>query len=358
MFLILEYVCLYFKYISILDVTYDIPMLFNHANQSSVNLSKKIPMRKELLVILDLNGTLLKRVKRENKALANLNPTLPPNPYLILNQNRLVHFILNFKAVIFSPLDFASWTSAKLMNAIPINKRTFGDDYQNLIFSWDRSKCKLVDHRDTRGKFSTVKDLDFVWNDINSNKHRKWNETNTVIVDDTSSKLANQPNNHILIPNFDVCNNSVDCLNDTTLLSLSKYFDLLFDSDYQDVREFIRSNPFCSTSNLKSRRLEISPEFSVSDLSLLSHKMKLRPPTGLIVISTHQGIEKIIVDTEGKSTLNSANETNIQSTLVNEMVDRKQAGNVDSDIEYEAKNDGKQDELDLISLPKLENTEA
>ncbi|KAJ3127903.1 hypothetical protein HK098_005544 [Nowakowskiella sp. JEL0407] len=195
----------------------------------------------KLLLVLDLNGTLLSRVKQSSSQIAAMNNTLPQYPYFHLNHKRvyLRPYLDTFLSYIFNSENFkiAVWTSAERSNAKVLTSKTFTDQYSNdLLFDWTRKQCTFLQTTEKVKKRPIAKNLFKVWQ-----KFEEWNETNTVLIDDSPEKLVYQPNNHILIPKFDVCKS--DCQSDTTLLSLIHYLKFLSNSDCCDVRDVVQSQP-------------------------------------------------------------------------------------------------------------------
>ncbi|KAJ3127902.1 hypothetical protein HK098_005543 [Nowakowskiella sp. JEL0407] len=146
--------------------------------------------KKNLLVILDLNGTLFERFKKNN-----LVPLCVRSKNADVVINRAKPYLDTFLLDLFSMCTVAAWTSATVRNAIPMFQETFGecvpstdqqenretlqDDsgfYEKLLFKWDRSHCDLVFNPEAKGKFDSKKDLEKVWNDGEINGDKLWNQ--------------------------------------------------------------------------------------------------------------------------------------------------------------------------------------
>jgi hypothetical protein len=201
---------------------------------------------KRLLVILDLNGTLLIRPK---KASFHLRPHAEP-----------------FLDLLFRTCDVGVWSSAMPHNVAPMVKGVFGD--RPLYCVLDRSHT-VPDRTPGAKPHATIKDLRRVWDQPSAGAEGsaaaasgaasgaasrgaassppapavRHSETDTVIIDDSTSKLRRQPQNLVLIKEYE----KIDPL-DKVLLVLSRYFEGVvlrqWEEGAEDVREILRKSPF------------------------------------------------------------------------------------------------------------------
>ncbi|KAJ1553645.1 translation initiation factor eIF4E [Nowakowskiella sp. JEL0078] len=110
------------------------------------------------------------------------------------------------------------------------------------------------------------------------------------MIDDTVGKLSSQPNNHVLIPTYDV--SDPNCSNDTSLLSVIKYLETILENSHNDVRDFIKIMPFCKEEN---SIVKIHHQFILTeDLDLNGciniTKSKFRPVSSRAIRTSETGI--------------------------------------------------------------------
>lgn len=91
-----------------------------------------------LLLVFDLNGTLLCRIKRSNdKKLKQMNSTAPAHPAFTANgsqvylRNGLVTFIESIFAL--KNVSVGVWTSAQRNNAYKLSETIFGNHFDKLV---------------------------------------------------------------------------------------------------------------------------------------------------------------------------------------------------------------------------------
>ncbi|KAJ3189244.1 hypothetical protein HDU85_002869 [Gaertneriomyces sp. JEL0708] len=198
--------------------------------------------KKKILLILDLNGTLLERVTPKHRPAANANPRCPPVPDFVLARAHAYFrpYLDAFLEGIFKHYAVAAWTSANPKNAQPMTQAIFGHYTPQLAFGWDRTHCSDV--RNSFRDHSCRKDLYNVWHDPVVNREGIWNEKNTILIDDTAAKAAYTPDNGLHLPPYTVCDPNFDCVNDTSLLSLLAYLDELQHNNPPDVRAYLQEH--------------------------------------------------------------------------------------------------------------------
>ncbi|KAI5306948.1 hypothetical protein KEM56_006259 [Ascosphaera pollenicola] len=146
-----------------------------------------LPAPRPLLVILDLNGTLLHRKKKTNRATCR--------PYLHPFINSLIS---SHRSMI--------WTSTMPANTMTTVTSVFNKYTLNkFVDVWARDRLRLREW-EYNNKVQVYKNLEWVWEDKNvqgSSDSSDWDQKNTVLVDDSRVKAASHPFNLIEIPEFD-----------------------------------------------------------------------------------------------------------------------------------------------------------
>ncbi|KAJ8121828.1 hypothetical protein O1611_g9998 [Lasiodiplodia mahajangana] len=189
-----------------------------------------LPQPRNILVVVDLNGTLLHRPNRHNPTLFVERPYARPF---------LSYCINTFTVVI--------WSSARPENVNRMCKQ--------LLTPKDRAKVVAVWGRDSFGfseadynqRVQCYKRLTSLWNDpIIAASHpmaangEKWNQSNTVLVDDSSEKARSEPFNLVQIPEFK--GNAAE-----PGFVLPQVHDYLNDCSQQaNVSAYMKSRPFMS----------------------------------------------------------------------------------------------------------------
>ena len=203
-----------------------------YLNQASLK-PEEVPSKRPLLIILDLNGTLIHRKVRK----------LPPK---FTKRAGLDHFlaalIKNYKVMI--------WSSSQPPTVNAVCEQLFpGVMHDELVALWGRDKFGLTD-RQYKNKIQVYKELHKVWADpviqgsfpgnedlknrpvmpndkaasevaknrsLRANQQnasslppgQRWDQTNTILIDDSKLKALSEPFNILEIPEF-VDNPNVD----------------------------------------------------------------------------------------------------------------------------------------------------
>lgn len=143
----------------------------------------------KLLVVLDLNGTLLYRKNRAHSANVNMRPGLTSLlKYLFENHTVMVY------------------TSARPENAITMVAQIMSPVQQRqLVAIWARDKLDLTKSQ-YNSKVQVYKKLEKIWQEPGiqetAEEGRPWNQTNTILVDDSHLKASSQPYNLLQVPEF------------------------------------------------------------------------------------------------------------------------------------------------------------
>ncbi|KAG0290007.1 hypothetical protein BGZ96_006505 [Linnemannia gamsii] len=210
-----------------------------------MDLANQPPMKldtpKKLLVILDLNGTLFYSSGQHYKTRSYIK-----RPYFV---PLLLFLYANCRVMI--------WSSATRQR---VNGMLTGGGFtgvEKIDRVWNREHLQLRS-KDLYRKVLTLKDLEFVWSAIEAERAEanpeqlleggkyefRYDQTNTVLIDDSSHKTQLQPHNCMIVPDFD--STRVQCGDDQELLKVIHYLsDLL----YQDnVSAYMRTSPFNTNS--------------------------------------------------------------------------------------------------------------
>ncbi|KAI0019649.1 hypothetical protein F4780DRAFT_780312 [Xylariomycetidae sp. FL0641] len=152
----------------------------------------KLPFPRQILVVIDLNGTLLYRPDRKQSARFIERP----------HARAFLSYCVNtFKVVI--------WSSAKPENVRNMCKQLLSpEDYEKVIAFWSRDHFGLTPS-DYNSKVQCYKRLTKLWNDpeiakshLDAARGLKWSQRDTVLVDDSLEKGRSEPYNIIEIPEF------------------------------------------------------------------------------------------------------------------------------------------------------------
>lgn len=185
------------------------------------------PEPQHILVIIDLNGALIHRPDRKT-------PTL----YIARNSTDL------FLDYLFSRFQVMVWSAARPNNVDTMCKQLFpGKSRNRLIAEWGRDKMGLS-AQDYNMRTQVYKRLETVWNDTSiqachplRNYGRKWDQSNTVLIDDSREKGRSHPYNLIKVPEFEGQQESEDVLR-----KVAEYLDDLLIQE--DVSAYMHKYPF------------------------------------------------------------------------------------------------------------------
>ncbi|EXJ79720.1 hypothetical protein A1O3_08003 [Capronia epimyces CBS 606.96] len=153
------------------------------------------PARREtpqkLLIVLDLNGTLLVRPNRRK------DPTkfkIRPGVTQLLNYLFEHHIVMVY-------------SSARPENAMPMVTNLIHPKQRQLMAGvWARDKLDLTKAQ-YNSKVQVYKKLHKIWDDrtiqAKAEPGRKWDQSNTILVDDSQLKALAQPHNLLQVPEFE-----------------------------------------------------------------------------------------------------------------------------------------------------------
>lgn len=165
---------------------------------------RRLSSPKKLLIVLDLNGTLLVRSNRGSK--------YTPRPFV---QKFLVYCLENHLLVV--------WSSARPHNVSPMVAQLFTpEQHAKLVKVWSRDHLRLGVH--FNAKVQVYKRLTWLWEDSEVQASfpsapfkvedgwkeppltTMWDQTNTVLLDDSTEKAASEPFNLLRVDEFTQAN--------------------------------------------------------------------------------------------------------------------------------------------------------
>ncbi|KAF2003070.1 HAD-like protein [Amniculicola lignicola CBS 123094] len=197
----------------------------NYIRMSNLKaIVQESPSRK--LVILDLNGTLVFRDGgKRNKVVAR--PCLRP-----------------FMKYLFDNFSVMIWSSATPKNVSKTVDKLFDTtNISKLIGVWSRDRFGLT-QRQYETKIQVYKELTMVWADKEIQDQAPpggWDQSNTILIDDTMEKAVAQPYNHVQLLEY---TGSRDA--DWTLRSVAAYLEAV--RKQKNVSAFMRVTPYHSTA--------------------------------------------------------------------------------------------------------------
>ncbi|KAI1366598.1 hypothetical protein F5Y08DRAFT_301086 [Xylaria arbuscula] len=193
----------------------------------------QLPQPRNLLVVIDLNGTLLHRPTRKKPV------RFVERPYA---REFLSYCINTFSVVI--------WSSARPDNVSAMyQKLVEPEDHAKVIAVWARDRFNLT-KSDYNLRVQCYKRLTYLWKDpvirASALGDGDWTQLNTVLIDDSIEKARSEPFNLLQLPEFTGNANEPGFI-------LPQVHDYLNECSQQiNVSAFIRSQPF-----------KIKPEFTL-----------------------------------------------------------------------------------------------
>ena len=237
----------------------------NQARQGLQRLENPQP----LLVIFDINGTLIHRPKRSNATSFKARPGLD-----------------SFLDHVFQTYTVMVWSSTKPNNLEQICNKLFTEEQRKQIVRiWGRESLDLT-REQFMEKTQVYKRLQRVWNDKEIQKTYpkyspnaqwrqnalRWDQSNTILIDDSRTKAVGQPFNLLEIPEFA---GDPKQANPEVLTHVRKLLEML--SLQADVSTLLRiqveksgsvpsidTNDAISTSSLNSDGDDYDPETEVA----------------------------------------------------------------------------------------------
>ncbi|KAF2858476.1 HAD-like protein [Piedraia hortae CBS 480.64] len=184
-------------------------------------LSPAITSPRKLLVILDLNGTLLHRnVRGGNNDFVERKHVRQFIDYLTAQHQVMV------------------WSSARPTNVDCMCNRLFTPEQRaQLVAVWGRDHLRLTPEQ-YKQRVQIYKQLQWVWQDDVIGKG--WSVGNTVLIDDSEEKAASEPYNLILLDKFE------GKADDDVLLDVENYLEKVRRREHAGA--FMRNEPFVKRS--------------------------------------------------------------------------------------------------------------
>lgn len=251
--------------------------------KDSLTPSKKVKKARNILLILDLNGTLLYRNKNKGRrTTASPAPSdesttdegTPDPVYVTAASKNPEHrpFLKEFLEYILSNYMVMVWSSAQPHNVKGMVDAVFTPEQkEQLIAIWARDTLGLTAQQYTR-KSVTLKNLEVIWESdtikAKVEEHLlakgvseeaasqfELNHTNTILIDDSIVKARKQPFNHLPLLEFDkpLWKNGTDvelqCAIDYLRLTLHQ----------SNVASYIRKHPYSSVIEVDADGLPVLP---------------------------------------------------------------------------------------------------
>lgn len=194
-------------------------------------LPKRRPHPGPLLVVIDLNGTILHRPNRKN----------PTSFQARRHAHQFINYCVNTFWVVI-------WSSARPENVRPMVAELISSAaLKQVVAVWGRDRFGLTS-ADYGARTQCYKRLTKLWDDplVKSSYPRtregfkggSWGQGNTVLIDDSAEKARSEPHNAITLPEF---KGDMDEAWDV----LPMVHDYLNELCYQeDVSAYLRANPF------------------------------------------------------------------------------------------------------------------
>ncbi|KAF1364033.1 HAD-like protein, partial [Lizonia empirigonia] len=188
----------------------------------------KVELSGRILVILDLNGTLLYRPNGKKK-------TMIARPFLI-----------PFLRYLFSNFAVMVWSSARPENVASLVEQSLEEELRKtLVAEWARDAFKLKPEHYNQN-VQVYKNLDLVWaKEEIQQRHPdyasggRFGQHNTVLIDDSMLKAAAQPYNLLQISEFSA---TPQQMQEDKLREVAGYLEVL--RTQQDVSKFMKREHF------------------------------------------------------------------------------------------------------------------
>lgn len=185
---------------------------------------------KALLVLIDMNGTLICRQQR------GASNHFIERPYV----KEFLRYLFKFHRVMV-------WGSARPRNLRAICSRLLNrEQLDSLVAMWGRDTLRLPTSLYNR-KAVIHKRLEWVWDDESIRAQsalfgHPWDQSNTVLIDDSLDKAASEPFNLIQVESFVAAEHQTE---DEVLPRVVRYLEYL--RLQKDASAYIRASPFGMT---------------------------------------------------------------------------------------------------------------
>lgn len=187
-----------------------------------------LPQPRRILVILDLNGTVLYRPTHRQ----------PTNFVERPHARRFLDYCLE-------AFHLAVWSSARPDNVQHmLTQLLTRDQRERCVVTWARDRLGLSQD-DYNSRVQCYKRLATVWNDKQvqashpaADRGGRWDQSNTVLVDDSREKGRSEPHNILAVPEFSGLHNEKA----DVLPQVHDYLNVL--CHQQDISRYMRQSPF------------------------------------------------------------------------------------------------------------------
>lgn len=194
-----------------------------------------------LLLVLDLNGTLLYRRAAQKYT---------PRPCL-----------LNFLKYAFANHSILVWSSARPDNVRHLCKQLFSPDQRKMLLGeWGRDTLGLT-FAQYKQRVQVYKRLDRIWGNDNAQQShpefeggQRWGQHNTVLIDDSKIKASAHPLNHVEVPEFVRGADEKEGDGRAVLGQVVSYLEEA--RKWSDVSGFARQRPFDVDSGWHNKRAQ------------------------------------------------------------------------------------------------------
>jgi hypothetical protein len=192
--------------------------------------TQELDRPRDILLILDLNGTLLYRKDRSK------SQNFVARPH---TEEFLRYLLGKFSVMI--------WSSATPASVTSICRKLFTEEQRGLLVAeWGRDKLGLTPEQYNH-KVQVYKQLEKVWDSEiiaashpDYNRGGRWDQSNTILLDDSALKASAQPHNHIPVPEFKGGRESEDWR--SIFNQVMGYLEAILLQ--RDVSSYIRKDPF------------------------------------------------------------------------------------------------------------------
>ncbi|PFH57232.1 hypothetical protein XA68_15336 [Ophiocordyceps unilateralis] len=188
-----------------------------------------LPSPRKILIILDLNGSILYRPEHRR----------PSRFVERRHAGRFIDYCLD-------TFRLAIWSSARHQNVESMVNQMFSSEQRRqLVVVWSREHLGLSSD-DYGSRVQCYKRLSTIWGNSDVQKSHptaqlggRWDQSNTVLVDDSREKGRSEPHNILTIPEFSV---PEDDENHDVLPQVHDYLNEL--ARQEDISRYMRLHPF------------------------------------------------------------------------------------------------------------------
>jgi NLI interacting factor-like phosphatase len=203
------------------DLVLSVPVPTKEYLVQAMNTPQKSSSSQRLLIVIDLNGTLLCRTNTRASFKRRQNVAA-----------FLAHLLEHHYVMI--------WSSSTPQNVQKMTNQLFDEQQREiLVAQWGRDTLRLTPPQ-FKNKVQVYKQLSWIWEPEAPIKHPKdivWDQKNTVLLDDSIAKAAAEPHNLLQVPEFEGFEEQIDVLGQA--LGFINWL-----KDFADVSSAICSKPF------------------------------------------------------------------------------------------------------------------